>query len=243
MGNRKSKTITPATRNIIPETRNDLKLQRRFAILDDQRYGNVLPLDCWMIVQRFIPRTKQIVFTYVCRDWYNLYWDTRTGWQFDPDNAKDFFERINDGWLEILLEKCHKKYFVWMSLNFCHKNLTQNGFAQIYNMEKLTSLNLSNNFYLTNSALSHISKLTELEILNISGCLMIQRSGMAHISSLTKLRKLNLSGITGLIDVNEIYHLTNLENLNLYDCEKLEMLVEKKLRTFRKIEKPKFGQK
>jgi len=191
---------------------------RRFQIIITNL--SILPDECWIIIQNFIPAPKQIVFTYVCKLWYNLYWNTRTGWQFDPDNNRTFFKRVNDEWIAHLLDKCNKKFFTWMCLNYCYKSVTSIGFQHIYTMDKLVSLDLSNNFYLSNTALSQISKLTELQSLNLSGCLMLQRSGIDHISTLSTLRSLALRELL-ITDIIPVCSLPSLEHLDLSDCEKL----------------------
>jgi len=158
----------PTKRNLLVHP----NLPSRFEVKFHPALFGSLGSDIWLVIFRYIHVAKQFAFSRVCKSMYNTFWETRTGWQFDPDESTAFFDELNDEWISYLLRKCGRENLSWLSLNFLPKHIQC--WDAIFEMSNLKKLNLADNIYLRSDDFTLISKLTNLTDLNISGCHNLQ---------------------------------------------------------------------
>ena len=82
-------------------------------------------------------------------------------------------------------------------------------------LTSLTSLNLSCDSRLEDSAMSNVSSLINLTFLDISHCYLISNIGVSYLSSLTNLTDLNIGFCRRITDISFITSLTNMISLDL----------------------------
>lgn len=89
-----------------------------------EAFYSSLDLDSWANAINILPEKDQMYLQRVCwcshalllnwkvsKGFYNLYWDSRREYSFDPNASQKIFSQITDETLNYLLSKCNKEYF------------------------------------------------------------------------------------------------------------------------------------
>lgn len=180
-----------------------------------EAFYSSLDLDSWANAINILPEKDQMYLQRVSKGFYNLYWDSRREYSFDPNASQKIFSQITDETLNYLLSKCNKEYFSGLSLRYCF-NTTAEGLMNAFSIRSLRKLDLTFCYKIQSSHLQHISMLDNLDFLNVTGCELLGKQALEYIACIPRLQRLTLCELPQIMTLGPIATgLTSLRELRV----------------------------
>jgi len=204
---------------LLPNSEESEKLPYRFRDALDNPLIKALDLDSWAGVIHFLAEGQQTQLQRVSKGFYNLYWDTRREYSFDPNSSQGVFSAITEDTLAFLLSKCNPEYFSGLSLRYCF-NTRAGTLLNVFNIRSLRKLDLTYCYKVQSSHLEHISKLDCLDQLNLTGCELLGKQGLEYVSLIPNLTQLRLAQLPQIMTLGAIAeNMKKLRHLTIIQLE------------------------
>ncbi|XP_031273368.1 receptor-like protein 9a isoform X2 [Pistacia vera] len=151
-----------------------------------------------------------------CCDWRRVECNNTTGKVISLDLSYTRNQEMGEWYLNVsLFSPFHELERLDLSGNLIAGCIENEGFERLSHLSNLVHLNLAYNMFNDIHVLS-VSRLSNLEYLRLSGNIF-NNSILSYVSTLSSLKQLHLYdiGLKGIIDLQELDSLSNLEELSM----------------------------